>query len=119
MRLQRHQYRVLLVVALVSYAIAFLMTTRGAGHYDQYVEAYTQCFYSVPGRIIDDGSCGREANVQTHLLAHKQYYTVGEIAFNCAVLLSGLLMVAWPLGVLRRRLISADPLVNPPTAGTA
>ena len=111
-------HKAIIGVALLGYLVAAVLAVQGGAQYEQYVASYKSCFYSVPGRLVDDGACNQDPTAKAYLQTHRQYYAIGEVFFNTAVLLTVLLILSYPVGMIRRRLSRFDPFANTPSGGT-
>ena len=90
-------------LAVLGYAVAWVQSEKGAGLYDEYVEAYKTCLYSVPGRTEDDGACRSDPEAVRLLAAHREAVAFGEPFFNVALVITAGLLLAGCGSLIRRR----------------
>ena len=81
------------MIAVFSYVFAFSQEERGTRYYQQYEQAYTECFTHVLEAGTKQTDCNFIPEVRVHLAAHREAFAVGEPFLNLALALTAGVLV--------------------------
>ena len=76
------------MIAIFGYIVAFVQADRGTVLYNQYVAAYTDCFYHMLSNGVETNDCAAEPKIYGLLADHRQAYAFGEPFLNLAIALT-------------------------------
>ena len=113
----RRSIMAMAVIAVIGYVVAFVQADRGTVYYEEYVSAYTSCFYHIVEAGAEAVDCNRVPEVRAPLVMHREAFAAGEPFLNLALSLTAAILLSPLFRRISRLLV--DRLYTGPTAHDA